>query len=280
MFNADLALSVTMTGLSTICSIFMLPFNLMVYASRSYSSDVVQALNWFGLILSLVVVISGIAAGIGCSAWQNSTRFNLMANKAGNLAGVALVLYSALVSSTSEDASLLSQDAKFYIGVAIPAIIGIGLATYMGTRAQLEKPERVSVAVEGCYQNTGIATSVAISMFQSDKLAKALAVPLYYGVVEAVILAIYCLICWKVGWTKAPPNENVCVVLATSYEVEKSRIESPNAIEVVGNDIENMVFTQTQDGYKVDEDALTEKSNARRIADERGGNSSTLPELT
>ena len=273
MFNADLALSVTMTGLSTILSIFMLPLNLMIYASGSYSDEVVKSLNWFALILSLVVVIGGIAAGIGCSAWQNSTRFNLLANKAGNLAGIALVVYSALVSSTSKDASLWNQGPKFYIGVAIPAVIGVSLATFLATKAKLEKPERVSVAVEGCYQNTGIATSVAITMFQGSDLATAVGVPLYYGVVEALLLAVYCLGCWKIGWTKAPANENLCVVIATSYEVEKARLESPNAIEVVSNskgdqDIENMVFTQTQDGYRVDEDALREKSNAKRIADD------------
>lgn len=272
MFNADLALSVTMTGLSTLLSIFMLPLNLMIYASGSYSGEVVRSLDWFALILSLVVVIGGIAAGIGCSAWQNSTRFNLLANKAGNLAGVALVLYSALVTSTSEDASLWTQSAKFYFGVSIPAVVGVSLATILATKAKLEKPERVSVAVEGCYQNTGIATSVALTMFEGADLATAVGVPLFYGIVEAILLAVYCLACWKIGWTKAPPNENICVVIATSYEVEKARLESPNAIEVVANskdnlDLENMVFTQTHDGYKVDEEALKEMSNAKRIAE-------------
>ena len=168
MFNADLALSVTMTGLSTILSTFMLPLNLVIYASGSYSSDVVQSLDWGALILSLVVVIGGIGAGIGCSAWQNSTRFNLLANKAGNLAGIALVIYSALISSTSEDASLASQDLKFYIGVALPAVLGVVIATYLAIKANLDKPEVVAVAVEGCYQNTGIATSVAITMFATN----------------------------------------------------------------------------------------------------------------
>jgi hypothetical protein len=29
------------------------------------------------------------------------------------------------------------------------------IATYMTTKLDLEKPERVAVAVESCYQNTG-----------------------------------------------------------------------------------------------------------------------------
>jgi hypothetical protein len=269
MFNADLALSVTMTGISTVLSVFMLPLNLVIYASSVYSSEVVKSLNWFSLFLSLVVVISGIASGIICSAWQNSTRFNLLANKLGNVGGIALVLYSALVSSSSENASLWNQDLVFYIGVAAPALIGVTIATWMASKFQLDKPERVAVAVEACYQNTGIATSVAITMFSGDDLATAIGVPLYYGICEAVILAFYCLICWKQGWTKAPADENVCVVIATSYEVEKQRLDPPNAIEVVHNnntkndeDIEDLVFTQTLDGYQVDETSVHETANA------------------
>jgi hypothetical protein len=269
MFNADLALSVTMTGISTILSVVMLPINLYIYATITYSSEVVKSLNWGSLFLSLVVVIGGIAAGIGCSAWYNSTRFNLLANKMGNVAGVVLVLFSALVSSSSTEASLWTQDAKFYIGVALPAVLGVVIATYMATKFNLDKPERVSVAVEGCYQNTGIATSVAITMFTGTDLATAIGVPLYYGIAEAVILAVFCLCCWKIGWTKAPADENICVVIATSYEVEKARLENPNAIEVVHNpgqkenqNIEDLVFTQTQEGYKVDEEALNEPANA------------------
>jgi hypothetical protein len=164
---------------------------------------------------------------------------------------------------------LWDQDASFYLGVAAPAVIGVVLATYMATKFKLDKPERVAVAVEACYQNTGIATSVAITMFTGDDLAVAIGVPLYYGIVEATVLAIYCLGCWKIGWTKAPTDENICVVIATSYEVEKARMESPNAIEVVHNtnqkddqDIEDLVFTQSMEGYQVDEESLHEMSNA------------------
>jgi hypothetical protein len=241
LFNAELALSVTMTGISTLLSVFM----------------------------SLVVVIGGIAAGVISSAWYNSTRFNLLANKLGNIAGISLVIFSVVVSSSSSEANLWSQEWKFYVGVAAPALIGVSIATYLATKFALEKPERVAVAVEGCYQNTGIATSVAASMFSGSELAMAISVPLLYGIFEAAILAIYCLVCWKIGWTKAPANENFCTMIVTSYEVEQARLQSPNAIEVVHNnnpkgegDIEDLVFSQTVEGYQVDEVSLHEKTNA------------------
>eukprot|EP00980_Cylindrotheca_fusiformis_P028740 scaffold22641_cov206-Cylindrotheca_fusiformis.AAC.10 len=269
LFNAELALSVTMTGLSTALSVIMLPVNLTIYVASIYDSDVVQSLNWFSLILSLVVVITGIVSGVLCSAWRNSSRFNLRANQMGNVAGIGLVVYSALVSSSSEDASLWSQDASFYIGVAMPAIFGVLIASQLASRANLEKPERVAVAVEACYQNTGIATSVAISMFSGADQATAIGVPLYYGICEMVILAIYCLASWKMGWTKAPADENICTVITTSYEVETARMDSPNAIEVVHGQDDEQVFTQTNEGYKVDEGQFHETSNAERISENK-----------
>jgi len=287
LFNADLALSVTMTGISTLLSVVMLPLNLVIYTTRTYSDEVVNALDWFALFLSLIVVLGGITSGVLTSAWCNSTRFNLMANKLGNFAGIALVTFSAVVSSSSEDAGIWSQDSVFYIGCAFPAVIGVILATYMATKLGLEKAERVSVAVEGCYQNTGIATSVAASMFTGDELATAIGVPLYYGIVEASILACFCIVCWKSGWTKAPADENFFRMIATSYEVEQARLESPNAIEVVHNsnpkddgDIEDLVFNQTVEGYQVDESSLQEKTNAglqeQRLMDENVDNSSPI----
>jgi predicted Na+-dependent transporter len=81
LFNADLALSVTMTTMSTLLSVIMLPVNLVLYASTTYSDEVVKSLDWKALFVSLVVVIGGIFLGLLCSATVNSPRFNLIANK-------------------------------------------------------------------------------------------------------------------------------------------------------------------------------------------------------
>ena len=38
-------------------------------------------------------------------------------------------------------------------------------------------------------------------MFENDDEAQAMGVPLYYGIIEAVVLGLYCLIAWKMNWT-------------------------------------------------------------------------------
>lgn len=132
-------------------------------------------------------------------------------------------------------------------------------------------------------------STVAVFMFNSNKkdLATAISVPLYYGICEAVMLACYCVICWKVGWTKAPADENFCVMLATSYEVEPDDDEGNEVTvdDVLGNisdsendeeepaeDIhktESLVFESTTDGTQVDDESLQDRvegaANLRRI---------------
>jgi hypothetical protein len=86
----------------------------------------------------------------------------------------------------------------------------------------LSPPETVAISIECCYQNTGIATSVAITMFDNvEERAQAVAVPLFYGIIEAVVIGIYCIWAWKVGWTKAPKDENLCLVIARTYEIDE-----------------------------------------------------------
>ena len=81
MFNADLALSVTMTAISTILSTIALPANLLLYANIAYEADITQQLDWKAVFISLAIVISAIAVGLYCSYYTHSYKFNIIANK-------------------------------------------------------------------------------------------------------------------------------------------------------------------------------------------------------
>jgi predicted Na+-dependent transporter len=81
MFNADLALSVTMTAISTLLSTFMLPLNLLLYAQLSYDADIVKQLDWWAIFCSLGIVLLAIALGLFASEKFNSHNFNLHANR-------------------------------------------------------------------------------------------------------------------------------------------------------------------------------------------------------
>ncbi|KAL7541230.1 hypothetical protein ACHAXR_011248 [Thalassiosira sp. AJA248-18] len=219
IFNADLALSVTMTAISTIMSVVLMPLNLLMYCKYAYHADVVASLDFNSLFIALTVVISAIGLGLGASAKVHSYRFNILANKVGNYAGVSLVAYSALMSNTGGETQIWEHSWQFYVGVMLPCVVGLFVANILTTFLSLNKPERVTLSVECCYQNVGIATSVALTMFKGDELSQAMAVPLYYGLMEALILGIYCTFAWKAGWTKAPKNVSFFTMVGTSYEV-------------------------------------------------------------
>jgi predicted Na+-dependent transporter len=252
LFNAELALSVTMTGVSTLLSLIMLPANLMLYTQWTYSADIVDSLDWPGLLISLCVVLGGIASGLLCgSFYQGDPRFHKRANRLGNSCGLSLIALSAILTSSQPQGRLWDRDARFYIGVGLPAVIGCLVATRLAIWADLDKPERVAVTIESCYQNTGIATSLAWTMFNGSQRAQAVGVPLFYGIVEMVVLGVYCVVCWKKGWTKAPPDENLCVVLLTSYECEDSgktsQADSDGGVNGQ-NGHSDLVFCQTERG--------------------------------
>ena len=102
MFNADLALSVTMTAISTLLSTMFLPINLLIYARYSYESDVISSLDWTSLFVALAIVIGAIGLGLFCSARVHSHRFNLMANHVCCL----LFIYFLVAAVDSHEASL------------------------------------------------------------------------------------------------------------------------------------------------------------------------------
>lgn len=136
------------------------------------------------------------------------------------------------MSSSDEDAQLWERPLNFYLGVASPCFLGLVVANLLTSSLQLKKPERVTVSVECCYQNVGIATSVALTMFNGDDLSEALGVPVFYGFVEAFILGLYCILAWKFGWTKAPIDASFWTIISTSYEVDQAEKDHFESIEV------------------------------------------------
>jgi Sodium Bile acid symporter family len=271
LFNADLALSVTMTALSTLLSMFMLPANLLLYARLCYEGDILELLNWWALFTALAIVIGAITLGLCASSYYDSKYFHLMCNNVGNVCGIALVTFSAVLSNSNEESQLWDRDWKFYFGVAAPCAFSLIISNVLTWALKLKPPERITVSIEGCYQNVGIATSMALTMFEGEELAEALGVPFFYGLVEAVLVGIYCLVAWKVlGWSKAPKDVSLWKALTTSYEVlaldedEDMVIVSKKDVEMTEKDSEK---EDDEDFHYVDM-AETEKDNDEKVKED------------
>jgi hypothetical protein len=218
-----------MTTVSSILSIALLPANLFLYTYLAYGvaddsqESVVQALDFGTLFITLGIVMGAIASGLYAGYIWDYPWFHKYANRFGSVCGVLLILVSLFLASGADGAesNFWSQPWAFYVGVAFPCLLGIALANIIARGVRLSPPETVAISIECCYQNVGIATSVAITMFSGEERAQAVSVPLFYGVIEAVVVGIYCLWAWKAGWTKAPADENICVVISKTYEIDE-----------------------------------------------------------
>jgi len=227
LFNADLALSVAMTAISTILSIILLPANLLLYAHAAYGSysqgehSPLKSIDFVSLLVSLVIVIGAILLGLFVSYKQNSARFREISNKVGSVAGITLIIFSAIFLPRDNDGPRpWQQDWTFFVGVGGPCVGGLIIANVVARFLRLKSPETVTIAVECCYQNMGIALSAVPVMFKGEEAAQAIAVPLFYGLVEVIAVGLYCVVSWKLGWTKAPHDDPLCKVLTTVYAVE------------------------------------------------------------
>jgi len=222
LFNADLALSITMTSISTILSMIMLPLNLYMYTSLAFGGgfDVMKMISFKDLATSLIVVISACTIGVIASTKKKSHKFNVHANWLGTFAGLCLAILAATVSFVNkEEVNDLDRDWTFFAAILFPPTAGLLLSNAVTTYRGLLKPERVTASIETSAQNVAIAITFALTLFDGDQRAKAMSVPFFYGVATFLVIGIYCVICWKAGWTKAPPSEPLWKVITYSYEV-------------------------------------------------------------
>eukprot|EP00558_Chaetoceros_sp_UNC1202_P001778 CAMPEP_0197256228 /NCGR_PEP_ID=MMETSP1429-20130617/74706_1 /TAXON_ID=49237 /ORGANISM="Chaetoceros sp., Strain UNC1202" /LENGTH=356 /DNA_ID=CAMNT_0042719739 /DNA_START=73 /DNA_END=1143 /DNA_ORIENTATION=- len=229
IFNADLALSVTMTAISTILSVAMLPLNVLLYSRLAFDGDVLDSLDWHALGISLAVVVAAITSGLFISAkyGKESPKLRSALNKAGNVAGLGLIIFTS-VAPEGGSIDLSGRELVFYFGTILPIVFGLLASILISSLAGLNKPERVTVSVECVYQNTGIAMTSCLALFDGADEAYAIGVPFWYTGMQTLFVGIYCLVAWKMGWTKAPANENIFKVLFRSYEVEEEQCSQEN----------------------------------------------------
>lgn len=217
-----------MTAISTILSIGFLPINVLIYSNLTFPKDVLSTLNWASLGISLVVVVCAISGGLFISYYsgndEKGKKIRDILNKFGNFAGLGLILFTSLAPAGGR-ITLNGREPLFYYGTIMPIFFGLIASVIISTLTNLKKPERVTVAVECVYQNTGIAMTSVLALFPDlEEQKRALAVPFWYTGMQTCFVGVYCISAWKAGWTKAPASDNIFKVLFTSYEEAEAEV--------------------------------------------------------
>lgn len=162
--KGDLALSVGMTGVSTLLAPLLTP--LLTWALAGKSVDVDAA----GMLLSILwVVILPIIAGLVVKGlWPKFTEKATDYLPAFSSLAIALIVTIIIAANA---AKLLAGGLMIVVVVMLHNICGLGLGYLTGRLSGLSEPKKRAVSIEVGMQNSGLASSLATLHFAAYPMA-------------------------------------------------------------------------------------------------------------
>lgn len=162
--KGDLALSVGMTGVSTLLAPFLTPLLTWALAGKSVNVDVAS------MFLSILwVVILPIVVGLIIKAlWPKFTEKAVDYLPA--FSSVAIALIVAIIIAANAD-KLLAGGLVIVLVVMLHNISGLGVGYLIGRLLGLSEPKKRAISIEVGMQNSGLASSLATLHFAAYPLA-------------------------------------------------------------------------------------------------------------
>ena len=80
---------------------------------------------------------------------------------------------------------------------------------------------------------------------------------------QTLIVGLFCLFCWKAGWTKAPPNANFFKMLFNNYQDVKVSDENGTNVENGGDNLDDSDAEDAETPQKKDKKNSIELTSAQ-----------------
>ena len=162
--KGDLALSVGMTGVSTLLAPFLTPLLTWALAGKSVHVDII------GMLLSILwVVILPIIIGLTVKwLWPRFTE--KATDYLPAFTSLAIAFIVAIIIAANAD-KLLAGGVLIAIVVMLHNICGLTMGYFIGRLLQLSEPKKRAISIEVGMQNSGLASSLATIHFAAYPLA-------------------------------------------------------------------------------------------------------------
>ncbi len=162
--KGDLALSVGMTGVSTLLAPFLTPLLTWALAGKSVDVDVAS------MFLSILwVVILPIVLGLLVKwIWPKFTEKATDYLPAFSSVAIALIVSIVIAANAGK---LLAGGLIIVLVVMLHNICGLGLGYLIGRLLGLSEPKKRAISIEVGMQNSGLASSLATIHFAAYPLA-------------------------------------------------------------------------------------------------------------
>ena len=175
--RADLALSISMTAISTLASVLLMPTLLYLYASSLSATP--MKIPYIAVMGTLVVMLVPIALGMWVRHRSPTTAAKV--ERIGAISG-ALLLAVLLITSVSDQIDLLltAEDASL-LACVIVASSGMILGYLAARVAGLGPRQRRAVSLETGVQNAPLAIAVILATFPEAEQDALLKMPFLYA---------------------------------------------------------------------------------------------------
>ena len=162
--KGDLALSVGMTGVSTLLAPFLTPLLTWALAGKSVNVDVVS------MFLSILwVVILPIVVGLVVK-WRWPKFTEKATDYLPAFSSIAIAFIVAIIIAANAD-KLLAGGMMIVLVVMLHNVFGLSLGYLIGRLLGLAEPKKRAVSIEVGMQNSGLASSLATIHFAAYPLA-------------------------------------------------------------------------------------------------------------
>jgi len=175
--RADLALSISMTAISTLASVVLMPALLYVYAGSL--SDTPMEVPYLAVMGTLALMLLPIAAGMWIR--YRSAVIASKVERVGAISGAALLLL-LLVTSVSDQIDLvLTAEDESLLACVFVAASGMVLGYLVARLARLGSQQRRAVSLETGVQNAPLAIAVILATFPQADQDALLKLPFLYA---------------------------------------------------------------------------------------------------
>lgn len=175
--KADVALSVSMTVVSTAVALVVMPLLLMAYAAPLTSTALPIPVGSIATTLALVLL----PVGLGIWIRSRSETLALRVEKVGSASGVIVLVLLVGSSLFRNYADLGSIPTPGYLAAITLGVVGMALGYLVSALLQLPAPQRRAVSLETGIQNSPLAFAIIIAAFPGDEQAQMLWLPMLYA---------------------------------------------------------------------------------------------------
>lgn len=188
--RADVALSISMTALSTIAAVVMMPILLLAYATAY--TDAALKIPYGNITTTLGVMLVPLAIGMALRQW--TPRAAKTIESIGGLAGIG-VLALLIVSGLVRNGELLARTTPAMYAAAIGlGVLGFALGYTGAALLRVPAHGRRAIAFETGIQNSPLALGIIIASFPEAMQQQLLWLPLLYALfvlLSASLLTLY-----------------------------------------------------------------------------------------